>query len=382
VHGQALYTAILRDCRERHRAQAALRASESRLQRLMALLPDAVLVAAGERITFANEAACRLFGAPWAWFETRHPLELMHPDSRPDMQARAEALQLGTETPRMVEEKIVRADGSARTVETTTTPIEDHGMRAILIVMRDVSELRRARRELARSRDELRRLVANQERVRESERVRIARELHDDLQQTLAAIRLDVVGAAAQLQQRPDAVAPTLAAIDELVGNAIVSTRRIVNDLRPQLLDELGLVAALRSLAAQFAQRTGLHAHVSVTGLDEDQALPSTLSICLYRVAQEALNNVAKHAQATTVELQLLRQGRRRVLLRVRDDGRGMAPSLADKPQSFGLLGMRERVRAFDGELRISSAPHAGTTIEASLPWTPETIAKGDTVTP
>jgi len=382
VHGQPLYTAILRDCRDRRRAQAALRESEARLRRLLALLPEAVLVDTGERITYANEAACRLFGAPADWFDTHRPDELLHPESRVAVQARRDALRSGAEAQPLAEERILRADGSARTVETTVTPIDEHGTRAVLVVMRDVSELRRAQRELARSRDELRRLVANQERVRESERVRIARELHDDLQQTLAAIRLDVVGAAAQLQQRPAAVAQTLAAIDELVGDAIVSTRRIVNDLRPQLLDELGLVAALRSLAAQFSQRTGLRVHVSVAGLDEDQALPPTVSICLYRVAQEALNNVAKHAQATTVELQLQRQGRKRLVLRVHDDGQGMSPALADKPQSFGLLGMRERVRALAGELRIDSSPRAGTTIEALLPWTPDAVTAGASTPP
>ncbi|HET9822794.1 MAG TPA: PAS domain S-box protein [Burkholderiaceae bacterium] len=357
---------------ELQRALTSLAQSESRLRRLLSLLPESVLVHDGDRIAFANDAACRLFGMDAQALAARPVASLFHPDSRALVGERVQALRAGTDLLPPAQEAIVTADGSTRHVETTSARIDAGDGPAIVSVMRDVSELHRARRELALSRDELRRLVANQEQVREGERVRIARELHDDLQQTLAAIKLDLVSAAALARQGSPQVAPLLEELDELVGNAIVSTRRIVNDLRPQLLDELGLVAALRSLAAQFEQRNAITVRVVVVGLDEDEAVPPGASICLYRVAQEALQNVAKHAQATHVELRLAYTAAGRLRLRVRDDGRGLDVGRAADEHSFGLIGMRERVRALHGELHIAGRPGTGTTVEASLPWARE----------
>lgn len=357
---------------ELQRALASLAQSESELRRLLSLLPESVLVHDGERIAFANDAACRLFGTDAQTLTARSVDSLFHAESQALVRERVQALRTDADLLPPVEETIVTADGSTRRVETTSAHIEAGDGPALVSVMRDVSELHRARRELARSRDELRRLVANQEQVREDERVRIARELHDDLQQTLAAIKLDLVSAAGLVRQGSPQVTPLLESLGELVGNAIVSTRRIVNDLRPQLLDELGLVAALRSLATQFERRNAIKVRMVVAGLEEDEAVPPGVSICLYRVAQEALQNVAKHAQATQVEMRLAHTAAGRLRLRVRDDGRGLGSASATDEHSFGLIGMRERVRALQGELHVAGHPGAGTSVEASLPWARE----------
>jgi signal transduction histidine kinase len=237
------------------------------------------------------------------------------------------------------------------------------------VVLRDVTELAEARRALADSHDELQRLVAAQDRVQEDERKRIARELHDDLQQTLAAIRIDLVAIEQRLTTAPQTVTPLLQETSELAANAIDSTRRIINDLRPQMLEDLGLVPALEVLTTQFSRRSGIHCRIREhDDLGRDVPLPPVVATALYRVAQEALGNVAKHAQASKVWILFTRAVDGRVALRISDNGQGMVMDQPRKPASFGLLGMQERVRALGAALRVHSESGSGTTIEVQVP--------------
>lgn len=214
------------------------------------------------------------------------------------------------------------------------------------------------------SRAELQRLISARDRAQEDERRRIARELHDDLQQSLAAIRIDA-GALAELL--PDASRPVsalLARVDQLAAAALVSVRRIVNDLRPELLEDLGLSTALQVLTRQFSERTlivsRLEAQAEATQTLESAPLMET---SLFRIVRESLDNVAEHAQARHVDVRLDLDARDAVRLSTRDDGCGMPEDDPRKPLSFGLLGMRERVQALGGTFRIDSAPGAGTTV-------------------
>lgn len=226
------------------------------------------------------------------------------------------------------------------------------------------AELRRAQAALEASYGRLRRLVAAQEAVRENERKRIARELHDELQQALAAIRLELSGVAGLLPGEPERALAQLSTLDGLVGSALVATRRMVNDLRPQVLDDLGLVAALESLASQFQQRAGVSCVFRADeGLD-DLALAPEVATCLYRVAQEGLQNVAKHAGAARVTVSLSLDAGGRLALAIIDDGRGMGEIDQHKEHAWGLLGMRERIEGLGGDLRVTSAPGAGTRID------------------
>jgi len=168
-----------------------------------------------------------------------------------------------------------------------------------------------------------------------------------------------------KLAADPVAVAPMLAKVDELASEAILSARRIVNDLQPQMLVDLGLVPALEALAAQFSRRTGIACQLEALDAPGDGS-PESLSIStsLYRIAQEALNNVVKHAHASAVHLRLGSAADGQLVLRISDNGSGMSVADRNKAQSFGLLGMQERVRALGGTLRIESQLGAGTAIE------------------
>jgi PAS domain S-box-containing protein len=389
VAGERLYTVILRDITERVRAEAELRAGKSTLEAALSAMSDAVFITddAGRLLAFneafasvhrfKDKASCltRIDEFP-ALFDARGPggEELAF-----DQWAVPRALR--GETATHLERIVRRKDtGESWVASYSFAPIRTEGAAIVgaVVTVRDVTEQKRAQAELEASHSELQRLFTAYDRVQEEERIRISRELHDDLQQTLAAIQIDLGSVAASLASDPDAAAAQLAQIGRLATAAIISTRRIVNDLRPQMLEDLGLVPALQLLAGQFTQRCGVACHVSAKGdIEDGLALAPRLGTCLYRVTQEALNNVAKHAQASQVWIVLSRTPDTQLSLRITDDGRGMRVDAAHGRESFGVLGMRERARAVGGTLHVDSAPDGGTTVELRVP-TPSDTATSD----
>ena len=203
-----------------------------------------------------------------------------------------------------------------------------------------------------------------QEHVREDEKKRVARELHDELGGTLTAAKIDLQLISDRLKS--DAVvAPRLARINAALDDAIAVKRRIIEDLRPTLLDNLGICAALRWQCEEFAKRTGCRC-VATCPDGDDQPDPDQ-SVALYRIVQEALTNIAKYAQASLVQVELARDDNRWRLI-VRDDGIGMDPEKQHHPTSHGLISIRERVRALGGEVIVHGEPGRGTAIEVAVP--------------
>lgn len=345
-----------------------LKLSEARLLSLLMHLPDAVIVTSGDRIGFVNAAAQRLLGTAGPTLVGRPAAEVLPKGSLAADRARLAALQAVTYPVPMMEEEVVRPDGGTRIVETTAILIEDDAEASIVSIMRDITDFKKTQNNLLEAHADLQRLLSARDRIQEDERKRIARELHDDLQQSLSAIRIDIRMAADRLGTDAEGASELLARIDSLALAAIGSTRRIVNDLRPQVLEEQDLVPALEALASQFSQRTGIACLFELNrGAIEALRLSTASTTCLYRVAQEALNNVIKHAHASAVRLQLLPSDEGRLVLRIVDNGRGIDMAGARSPGSFGLLGMRERVRAVGGALRIDSSPGKGTTVEVHV---------------
>lgn len=208
-------------------------------------------------------------------------------------------------------------------------------------------------------------LVQRCESVREEERASLAREIHDALGGALTSIKFGLMTARNNAQEHgaSKAVGRLEEASSDIDGT-IRSLRRIASALRPPLLDQVGLVAALEAYASEFAERTGIRVEYDFPG--KNPRLPADQSIGLYRIVQEALTNVARHSQASWVEISLVSEDDR-LLLRVQDDGVGFDKSEASQKQSLGLLGMQERAKLAGAELAIESAPNKGTTISAVL---------------
>jgi len=258
--------------------------------------------------------------------------------------------------------KLRRPDGTPREVEIALTALPDHGRTTVQMVIHDVTQRQRELQELQASRQALRRLSASIVEGREAERRRIARELHDELGQRLSALKLELSACAdeAMLERHRERVGLMLGHLDEVMA----AVRRIAVDLRPQMLDDLGLGAAVEWLVQDFARHTGLRC---TTKLDDVGTLGDSVATALYRMVQEALTNVLRHAQATEVTVELrLRDGRAR--LTVGDNGVGLPGERAAHASQFGLLGMQERADMLGGQLRLTSPQGGGTCVCMELP--------------
>jgi PAS domain S-box-containing protein len=256
----------------------------------------------------------------------------------------------------------LRGDGERFPIEGSVSRA-NAGAPFYTVVMRDVSDRRRVQDKLTRSHDQLRQLSAALQTIREEERTHIARELHDDLGQLLASLRMDLT----LLQQADGTPSESLRLMRGMEDNlltAITSLRRIATNLRPRALDEGGLFFALQGLRDDFIERYAIP-----TTLLADEAelrLDDTASTAIFRIVQEALTNIARHAQATRVMMNLFRLNSD-LLITIRDDGRGIRPEDMEKAESLGLIGMRERVWAMNGDITIGADEPQGTRIDIVL---------------
>jgi len=213
---------------------------------------------------------------------------------------------------------------------------------------------------------EIRGLSSYLQTVLEEERKRIARDIHDDLAQELASVKLEIALARRELHADAPA-AKRLETVETLVDGLIRSVKRIITELRPQVLDDLGLTAALEWQAAEFGKRTGIPTAISV--YPAEIILDPQRSTALFRILQEGLANVFRHARATRVEVSLTEIDGM-VELELRDNGRGITREQVEDPRSFGLIGIRERVRALDGVSEITPIPAGGTQLRVRFATT------------
>jgi two-component system sensor histidine kinase UhpB len=229
----------------------------------------------------------------------------------------------------------------------------------------DITEPKKAQTELKHSNRDLQKIITLLDMHREEEQKRLAQEMHDDLGQLLAAMKMDLSMLQQRLPQGDPRLLQQLNNINELVDAMVTSVRRIIADLPPKALDDFGLFSALKLLLSNFQKR---HQIVSILKAPEPEPLlRPDIAMPIYRMVQEALNNVAKHAHATWVEVQFDCHDRR-LVLQVTDNGMGTSTEKLQKQGSFGLIGMRERVAALSGEMKIQSADGAGTTIQITVP--------------
>jgi PAS domain S-box-containing protein len=257
----------------------------------------------------------------------------------------------------------VRADGEEFPIDASISHVEVGGHTFYTVILRDITERHAAAIALNKSHQELSELYEFMHQVREAERTRIARELHDELAQWLTALKMDVAWIATRLPREQQDLIVKSERMKSVVDSTVAAVRRIAADLRPVMLDDLGLIPALENLVNDLAERAGIAASVNADSDELDLREP--LATAVYRMVQEALTNVARHANATTVVVDVKVAGR---LLRVRvsDNGRGL--KLGPDRKTFGLLGIRERARTLGGDARIYSPPEGGTNVEIDIP--------------
>jgi PAS domain S-box-containing protein len=354
------------DVTEEEQTRRQLRECGQQFRELMRILPDAVMMLSGERVVFCNPACAAQFGYDDDALTGGWLTQLVAPEDLPQVRrllSQPERDPAVQPLPRMQ-----RRDGSRFSAALAVSQARHGGQDAVLVVMRDVSEPERIRDALATSNQELQAVARRLFTLQEEERRAISRDLHDDIGQSITAIKMS---AHAALEEDSDA-AQRLADLAEIIAIAdttLDKLRNLSTLLRPPQLDALGLEAALRGHA-------GMRLRNSAIGLDlQIQALPRRpapeIEQACFRIAQEALTNVLRHASAHRVQLSLQHDAHaEELVLSVRDDGHGFNPQAA---RGLGLVMMRERAQTAGGRLAIESSPDVGTRILLHLPYTAQT---------
>jgi len=365
---QPIVLSIARDVTDRKQAKEILRKIEEKYQNILESIEEGYFeVDLAGNLTFFNKSLCKIFGCPQD--------ELMGVNIREftDQETAIRGYQTFNKvytTGKHIREfywDILRKDMTKRHGETSVSLINDATGRKIGFrgTVKDITERKWAEEELRRSREQLRSLSTHLQSMRETERTLIAREIHDELGQSLTALRMDSSWLEKRLPDDQKLLLEKTQSMSELIDMSIRTVQRISTELRPGMLDDLGLAAAMEWQAEEFQNRTGIKCEL--TFHPEDIILDQDRSTTIFRIFQETLTNVARHAKATSIKVSL-KETMDKLVLKVRDNGKGITEKQISSPKSFGLMGMRERAAHFGGVFKINGVPRKGTTVEVKIP--------------
>jgi PAS domain S-box-containing protein len=369
----ALMLLIARQLRITEAARVELRQSAQRLDGIIQSAMDAIItVNQQQRILLFNAAAEQVFRCSAAK-AIGSSLDRFLPERfRAVHRAHVDDFGATGVTARRMGDRMtltaMRADGQEFPIDASISKVVVNDEKVYTVILRDITEQRRAEKEIAHSHHRLRELAIVMNDVREAERTRVARELHDELAQWLTALKMDVSWLASRLPSGSSEMAARTARMSGIIDDTVKAVRRIAADLRPTILDDLGPIAALEWLAQDFSERSGI-----VVKTDMTQAEPTfqePLVTAVFRMVQEALTNVARHARATEVVI-TLQVDDTTLRLCVRDNGNGADLALLEQSGSYGLLGIRERAYTLGGTAEFSSAPGTGFSVEIEIPVVP-----------
>lgn len=344
---------------------------EEKFRGLLELTPHAVVIVDEQgRMVLVNSQTEQLFGYSQAemlgW-----PVESLLPERFRDqqLQHRADYTAKPQVQPRGVSLNLfgLYRDGHEFPIEISLSPLTGEGGILILVAVDDITPRKQAEDEFRRSTEQLRELSARLQSIREEERTRIARAIHDELGQTLTGLKMDVAWLQRRLDQQQQALLEKTRAMSDLIDITVQTVRRISTELRPGILDDLGLVATIEWQLQEFQTRTGIEG--KLISAPEETTLDADGATTVFRIFQEILTNVARHAYATQVEA-FLEETAASLTLQVQDNGRGITENEIHSPKSIGLLGMQERARLWAGEVQFQGTPGKGTTVTVWLPLT------------
>lgn len=355
---------ISRAMRASEKARESRLQSEARYRSLFEHSLDGILLLGPEhRIVSANSAACAILGRSQEELITGSPSRIIGLNDPAFRHAFAEQARTGRFRGELW---VWRAGSILLPIDVSASEFQEpDGCRYISVIFRDISERKRHQHELETSREEIHRLWAFVQSVREAEQKRFARELHDELGQLITALKLDLSWLRRHLPAGDAFLEDKVTDLEVLVEASLDAQRRLLSGLRPRALDEAGLSAACQWLLQEFERSSGIAYQLCLS--HSEFQLSEEMATALFRIVQEALTNIARHAHASLVRVSLLQQ-QESFTVRIVDNGRGFTTGPPLGRRSFGLLGMRERVHLLNGELAIDSSPGQGTEILVTLP--------------
>jgi two-component system sensor histidine kinase UhpB len=369
-------TGMFWDSSRRKRMQEQLRESEERFRQLAENINDVFFLTdvSGNQIFYVSPAFERIWGFSVAklYREPQSWRELVHVADRERVRRAFQARRPGN--PYDMEFRILRPNGAVRWIRARGFPIRDAFGRAHRVagIAVDITVRKEAAAAQEQANQRLREFGVYLEAAREDERIRIAREIHDDLGAMLLAIKIDLDACRKEHAALPR-VAGTMKDAMGRIDEAVNAVRRISTALRPSVLDNIGVVAAVEWQAQELERRTGIGCDVTCESDHDELDIDPERATAIFRIVQEALTNVARHSEATRVNI-ILRDHAGTVELQIRDNGKGFDAGRATDFLRWGLIGLGERVRAFGGKFAVTTAPRQGTAIKVLIP-PPDAVA-------
>lgn len=358
------YQYIIRDITRRKKAADELRASENKYRLLFEEnpMPMWMLSVPSHRFIAVNESTVRFYGYSRDEF-LQMGIEDIRLNNTRDRSTFMKAFQSGIQNAVIWEHR--KKNGDKIMVSILSHDVMFEGQHALLELATDMTEKIMAEESLKQSHEQLRMLASYLEKARESERTHIAREIHDELGQQITGLKMDMAWLRRKMEHADPVVKQKLKEIIEGMNDTVATVRNLAMKLRPSLLDDLGLVAALEWQSEEFQKRTGIQTHFEsdVTTIQ----FPEAISTNLFRIFQESLTNIARHARATRVEASLVQQDGL-LVLEITDNGTGFDAEAVKFKNTLGLLGMKERTLEMNGTFDISGLPGMGTRIHIAVP--------------
>jgi PAS domain S-box-containing protein len=350
------------DVSERREAEAALRQSEGRFRALIEKAPFAIRVGRAGKTLYGNAAFIRMFGIQSLQDLVGRPLtDQVAPNCRKEVKDRTRR-QPATDEFDMT---AMRQDGLQFPCRVAETSLLLSDGPAEMAFFTDFTAQKDSEKKLEDSRSKLRNLALHLLHAREEERKKVAREIHDELGQMLTALKMDLRWIEKRLGLSSPQVTEKIRGVVELADSTIQTVHRISSELRPGVLDDIGLTAALEWLGGDFSRRSGILCRVDVTA--PESRIGGNSSTALFRIIQEALTNVARHSRASRVSVEFW-EADGMLEIQVQDDGIGITEEQSTSPLSFGLIGIRERAQGLHGEVSITGMPGKGTTLTVTIP--------------
>ncbi|MBI3138735.1 MAG: PAS domain S-box protein [Sphingobacteriales bacterium] len=352
---------VTRDITERKKAELAVRFSEEKYRTLVEQAADTIaLYDEKGNILDTNTSSCRLLGYTREELAGMRLDQLLLPEEIEENPVRYDVLSAGGSTVKI--RRMRRKDGSVVVTEVRSQQLPDG---RFLSVVRDMTERIRAEEELKSSYKAIRNLTAHLQNIREEERANIAREIHDELGQQLTVLKMDIAWLNKRFQGVDEKVNLRLKDLLIMLDETVQSVRRISSQLRPSLLDDLGLIAAMEWQLGEFEKRAGIKTGLSAP--QDEIPVPDTAKTALFRIFQESLTNVVRHSSAKKVSVEL-KEEQGQLVMTIKDDGKGFDLTRVAEKKTLGILGMKERSEMMGGRYEIRSIPGEGTTVVVSVP--------------
>jgi two-component system sensor histidine kinase UhpB len=368
--GEGKYTlSIIKDITKRKKAELELIDSEQKFRMLFNNANDAVFVTQLSKsksygdFVEVNEVACKRLGYTKDEFLKLSPSAIISPKYINQFNKYTDRLLKNSH---VIYELVHRAkDDKQFPVEISSHLFTYEGKPTVLSIARDITERKGVEEKLRKSGKRLRNLASHLQSIREEERTTIAREIHDELGQVLTALKIQVTLLSNKLRDDQQEIKNKIMSVSNMIDDTVENVQRITSKLRPDILDELGLVPAIEWQAKEFQNITGINS--SLTLPENELILDEDKSTAIFRIFQEALTNVMRHSQAKLVSVSL-QTNKNNLILKIKDNGIGIKPEQLKDFKSFGIIGMKERAIIFGGEVSIEGTPANGTEVKVEMP--------------